>query len=216
MDSNILVQIISIYCSNHKNLCRGYVLTDEESGLIWQPVIEFRELMEFEGTPMLGDTDSSTSVVFPLNQNRFAAYNFQLTFSCDFNFAEFPFDHHDCPMEYGDGFFGQQYMTFNITMATFSNKSTKSGGDPIIMDKFPFPFEFQLVSLPIFERRKIYMATTFTYSYTGILLKMRRKSLGQLLCGFFYPTAAFALLSMISFLIKPDVVRLFVMNLFKL
>ena len=203
MDSNILVQIISIYCSNHKNLCRGYVLTDEESGLIWQPVIEFRELMEFEGTPMLGDTDSSTSVVFPLNQNRFAAYNFQLTFSCDFNFAEFPFDHHDCPMEYGDGFFGQQYMTFNITMATFSNKSTKSGGDPIIMDKFPFPFEFQLVSLPTFELMDRNM---IPWSYASIALNMRRKSPGQLLCGYFYPTAAFALLSMISFLIKPDVV----------
>ena len=47
------------------------------------------------------------------------------------------------------------------------------------------------------------------FSYTGIALRMRRKSLGQLLSGFFYPSAAFALLSMISFLIKPDMVSSF-------
>ena len=179
--------------------------------MIWQPIFEIRRLMEFEGTPMLGDTDSSTSVVLTLNQNRLVGYNFQLTFSCHFNFAAFPFDHHDCPMEYGDGVLSQEFMTFNMTMVTFRNQSTKSEGDPIMIDNLPFPFEFQLVTLPTFEREKYNQP----YSYTGIILKMRRNSLGQLICGFFYPTAAFALLSMISFLIKPDVVRLFVLNIYK-
>ena len=97
-------------------------------------------------------------------------------------------------------------MRFNVTQAVFGNVSTKSGGDSIILDDLPFPFEFQLVILPNFELRNVY---NVTYSYTGIVLKMRRKSPGQLLCGYFYPTAAFALLSMISFLIKPDMVSSF-------
>ena len=94
-------------------------------------------------------------------------------------------------------------MRLNITQAVFGNISTKFGGDPIIIDNLPLPFGFQLVVLPTFELKDIYK---MSFSYTGIVLKMRRKSPGQLLSGYFYPTAAFALLSMISFVIKPDMV----------
>ena len=158
---------------------------------------------------MYGDTDSSVSKMFPKwlwNQNRLNSESFQLTFSCSFQFADFPFDFHECPIEYGSGSLRQEKMRFNVTMADFGNLSTESGGEPIILDKLPFPFEFQLVVLPNFEVKTNRRNNPVTFSYTGIALRMRRKSLGQLLSGFFYPSAAFALLSMISFLIKPDMV----------
>jgi hypothetical protein len=151
----------------------------------------------------------SISNIFPnwTMGNRLVIEKFQLTFSCNFDFAEFPFDSHECPLNYGDGVFHQHFMTFNTTNASFgefgTNLSTNSGGDPIILDNLPFQFEFQLVSLPNFE---LMHKQTWPFSYTGIVLKMKRKSLGQLLIGYFYPTASFALLSMISFLIKPDMV----------
>ena len=47
-----------------------------------------------------------------------------------------------------------------------------------------------------------------TYPLTGMIIKMKRKSLGLLLGGYYYPTTAFALLSMISFLINPDIVSI--------
>ena len=170
--------------------------------------------MKFKHTVMYGGTDSSQSLVFPKwpqwPQNRVTGETFQLTFSCNFDFSEFPFDSHDCPIEYGSGFFSLEQMRLNKTQAVFGNISTKFGGDSIILDNLPFPFEFQLLGLATFELRNIYGVS---YSYTGIVLKMRRKSPGQLLSGFFYPTAAFALLSMLSFLIKSDVVRLFVLIL---
>ena len=163
-------------------------------------------------TPVYSQTDTlSGSMVLPIweaPQNRFTSKLFHLTFSCHFDFAEFPFDSHECPIEYGSIYFSQDQMRFNATKAVFGNMSTKIGGDPIILNNLPFPFEFQLVALPTFEITSIYK---ISYSYTGIVLKMRRKSPGQLLCGYFYPTAAFALLSMLSFLIKPDVVRIFVL-----
>merc|ERR1712241_361525 len=37
-------------------------------------------------------------------------------------------------------------------------------------------------------------------------MKLKRKSLGQLLSGYYYPTSTFAFLSMMSFLIKPEIV----------
>ena len=71
-----------------------------------------------------------------------------------------------------------------------------------MLNNFPLPFEFELQPLPSFERR-IY---NFNYSFTGMQIKLKRKGLGRLVTGYFCPTAAFALLSMISFLINPDVV----------
>ena len=168
----------------------------------------FERLIKFKHTSMYGQTDSSYSLVFPQGKrNRITGETFQLTFSCNFDFSEFPFDSHDCPIEYGSSFFSLKEMRLNQTEAVFGNISTYVGGDPITLDKLPFPFEFQLVVQPTFEKTSVYRGLTF--SYTRVVLKMRRKSPGQLLCGYFYPTAAFALLSMLSFLIKPDVVRLF-------
>ena len=139
--------------------------------------------------------------------NRVVVEKFQLTFSCNFNFTEFPFDSHECPLKYGDGAQSQILMRFVTTNASFgefgTNLSTNSEGDPIILDDLPFRFQFQLETLPNFE---LLHKQTWPFSFTGIVLKMKRKSVGQLLIGYFYPTASFALLSMISFLIKPDMV----------
>ena len=139
--------------------------------------------------------------------NRLFVEKFQLTFSCTFGFAEFPFDSHECPLKYGDDVSYEKFMRLNSTLASFgefgTNLSTKSGGDPIILDNLPFRFQFQLETMPNFTLK---YKQTWPFSYTGIVLKMKRKSLGQLLIGYFYPTASFALLSMISFLIKPDMV----------
>ena len=156
--------------------------------------------MELKKRQILGQHEASVSMVFPPTEprNRLVVDVFQLTFSCNFDFSGFPFDFHECPIVYGDALLGQERMRFQTTMARFDNVSTKSGGDPIILDNLPFPFEFEITALPTFVLHDF-------YSYTGIVLKLTRKSPG-VLTGYFYPTAAFALLSMISFLIKPDIV----------
>jgi hypothetical protein len=184
-------------------LFSDFDLTEEESKLIWQPVLGFQKLIEFKRTPMYGGSESSVSKLFPGRQNRIIGENFQLTFSCDFDFAEFPFDSHECPVEYGSSTLSYKNVRFNITQAVFGTTSTKSGGDPIILDNLSFPFEFQIMAQPSFKLANERMVS---FSYTGIVLKMRRKSPGQLLIGYFYPTASFAFLSMISFMINPDMV----------
>ena len=152
---------------------------------------------------------TSMSRIFPKRElgNRLVVEKFQLTFSCTFGFTEFPFDSHECPLKYGEDVSYTKFMRFNSTLASFgefgTNLSTNTGGDPIVLDSLPFRFEFELVSLPNFV---LLYKQTWPFSYTGIVLKMKRKSLGQLLIGYFYPTASFALLSMVSFLIKPDMV----------
>ena len=75
---------------------------------------------------------------------------------------------------------------------------TKPGEDPIIINNLPYPFEFQLESIEAYALRN--------NSHTGMILKMKRKSLGLLASRYYYPTATFAIISSISFLIHPDVV----------
>ena len=74
----------------------------------------------------------------------------------------------------------------------------------ITIEDSPFPYEFQLKAIPSFE--KVYNGYG-AYSYTGMTFNLRRKSLGQLLSGYYYPTGSFAVLSLISFLINPDQVK---------
>ena len=72
----------------------------------------------------------------------------QLTFSCKFEFNDFPFDSHECPMEYGD----KKYQSFNLKMNSshviHGNLSNRIGEHPIILNNLPFPYDFELRSMP--------------------------------------------------------------------
>ena len=85
---------------------------------------------------------------------------------------------------------------------------TKIGGKPIIPDKLHQSYQLQIESLPT-SLQKIFDGNSLQ-SKTGVILKLRRKSLGHLESSFYYPTASFALLSMISYFIKPDIVSCFI------
>ena len=124
----------------------------------------------------------------------------QLTFSCHFDFAAFPFDSHDCPMEFGERLKTTKDVTYNASHIIYGNESQRIGEHPIIINNLVFPYEFHLQSLSEFQKFNSYDY----HSYTGMLMKVHRKSLGQLLSGYYYPTGSFALLSMISFLINPE------------
>ena len=97
-------------------------------------------------------------------------------------------------------------MNFESATIVYKDKTTRYGTDlPILIDHLPYPFKFEIQSIPTFNQT----IGGYNYSYTGMLLKMKRKSFRKLISGFYYPTGSFAMLSMISFLIKPDVVSIF-------
>ena len=133
----------------------------------------------------------------------------QLNLLCHFSFSEFPFDSHECHVVYGDDVYGIEKIRLTPAKIAYRNSSIKIGDNPIVIGNLPFPFEFQLEPLPSFE--KMY---EIPYSNTGFILKLKRNSFGKLLSSYYYPTASFALLSTISFLIKPDVVRLLKIHIF--
>ena len=121
---------------------------------------------------------------------------------CNFSFIDYPFDCHECTLIYGDKRAGLNNVIYASPEISFGNILHKEGDEPIIFDHLPFQFEIK--SLP--------NSTTtpdpwgFTNSRTGILFTMKRNDFGKLLASYYYPMASFAGLSLVSFLINPDVV----------
>ena len=93
-------------------------------------------------------------------------------------------------------------MKFAKAKIYFGNMTTSDG--PIILSSLPFPFEVQINYLPTYE--EYHKAAYMMKSKTGMSLSLKRSNMGHLNSGYYYPTTAFALLSMISYLINPEVV----------
>ena len=169
---------------------------------IWHPNFDFLNLMKYDETQISGSTKSSTNMWYDKKSNHFQyTTHFQLTISCDFNFANFPFDSQECSLQFGS-LVPIPKMILKPPVLTYGKWQYVNKEKPIILKSLSH-FEIKLNSLPSFE------IETFgsNFSFTGMNFTLKRKNMGQLSSGFYYPTTAFAILSMISFLINPDVVR---------
>ena len=179
---------------------RDQLLIGKQSQSIWHPVVEFADLLKYEKTKVYGD--SATFSLWYMGNKKFEySEEIKLTFFCNLHFMNFPIDSHECHLEYGDDSYGTEKILLNSATIGYADSKTNLGKDPIIITDLPFPYEFQLESLPSFNKE---YQSYGNFSYTGMNIKMRRKFLGQLLSSYYYPTGSFALLSLISFLINPD------------
>ena len=78
------------------------------------------------------------------------------------------------------------------------------GEGKIHLNQSRLPFDISFESLDSYE---LFQAG-FVYSFTSFRIFLERNKVGQLVGGFFAPTAMFAALSLISFTINPDVVSI--------
>ena len=77
-----------------------YIKIDQSTAeKIWHPVIEFESLL-FERKKLYGHT-SQFSFWYKESYGLMYVENLQLTFACPFYFTNFPFDKHECHLEYG-------------------------------------------------------------------------------------------------------------------
>ena len=181
----------------------GLQIDKKTAKSIWCPVINFENLLKYELTKTYGN-----SVIYNLwlydDHLLYYGEAFQLTFPCRFYLSKFPFDSHECFIYFGDERYSTDtLMIYNFTLyyGMNSNYGTNKENVPLILDDLALPLGFELEVLPMREKD-----FNYNVSQAGILIRMERESLGQLLSGYYYPTASFALLSMVSFAINPDVV----------
>ena len=181
-------------------------MTRKEYRYVWRPNLEFENVMQYSSPKQYGGEAYDSTKTFELwylgDQQLEYSEPVQLNLLCQFSFIEFPFDSHECNVEYWYDGYGVEKLRLTPATISYRNSSIQFGNDPILINHLPLPFEFQLV--PLSATEKFYDKP---YSYTGLVIRLKRNSFGKLLSGFYYPTASFALLSMISYLINPDVVR---------
>ena len=182
---------------------------------IWRPAITFENVIDSKLAKVYGATDTFffqfTGMKDGKNEGLAYGEQFQSKFACYFKFNTFPFDSHQCRIEFGELLYETKLLKMSATQV-LKNGYRISGpnDDPIIINNLPFPYEFQLKSLLPFEVNFGTEIWPANYSYTGCLITLERKSINYLMVGYYYPTTAFALLSMISYLIDADIVRILI------
>ena len=157
--------------------------------------------MKYEQTKSFGSQVSSKFFIFG-NDLEYGE-EFQLTFPCRFHLSKFPFDSHECSIYFGDGRYSTDELRFNVVTINdpINGLCYNESSVPLVLEDLALPFRIELEVLP--TKEKDYGYNVFQ---TGILIRIKRESLGLLLSGYYYPTTSFAVLSMMSFLINPDVV----------
>ena len=155
----------------------------------------------------LDNTESFSLQYSPNNKQLTKIYrkmdSVKLKFSCQFHFEKFPFDKHECELLFVDWQNNKVEIIFDTPsfgkheknhQLIFANKSFIMLISPATSFK---------ISIKIMNSSLIYYKT---YSSTGVKLTLQRQKLGLLLGSFYVPTGIFAILSMASFVIHPDIV----------
>ena len=185
-------------------------IREAKTNVIWHPKITFLRLLSLEKFPGIG-YETIKYFYYRDNGNSDKIHmfeNFKLKFSCDFDFQTYPFDEHECDVAFVDWRFEHKEMLFNATKyikyrdqyLTFGNK----GSLKISAKATPFA-----INITINEATAINSPGGMS-SIAGIKLNMKRKSIDLLFGSYYVPTGMFAVLSMSSFVINPDVVRYFI------
>ena len=110
-----------------------FEITGRKAKMVWHPVIEFGHLLDFKRTDLYGGPwqisfwHLGNSLDHPRFKNMLAyGEKFQLTFSCNFSFADFPFDTHECPMIFGDPKYSTRRIMFNSTTLYYIRDSYRN------------------------------------------------------------------------------------------
>ena len=124
------------------------------------------------------------------------------TFYCDFDFQFYPFDNHKCYLRFYNIRSSAQYLKFTPTQIYVNSSSTNLTETPLSIETYRLPYAITVESIPT----GITLNEKWSYINSGIVFNIRRNDIGQLIGGFFGPTAIFTFISLVSFLIDPDVV----------
>ena len=166
---------------------------------LWHPLIDFEKRMDLQQSKVYGSTIGGI-MGYKRNQMMYAEA-FKLKFSCPFDFDNFPFESNHCCLSYGDIKNGASNVTLMPAIIIYDNMTTAEG--PIILSSLPFPYKIHITSQSNFNKTDKGDDMNL-FSQTGVCFYLKRSRMGHMGSAYYYPTTAFALLSMISYLIDPD------------
>mgnify|MGYP001195437232 FL=1 len=182
-------------------------INPEEANHFWHPTLQFDRILHLEKQSIFGQPKHPFAFWMLTTENTLQySEEIQVTFTCPMDFSDFPFDVHFCNFTLGDYEYEIEEVEFDWSTVTYSDNSKnilllKSPEDVIFINDTTTPFKYELSLI------KPHVMTDLEneiYSYSGFKIRLERKGRGTLHHSFFIPTAVFAIVSMISFLIHPD------------
>jgi hypothetical protein len=187
-----------------------YEINDVEADLIWHPTLVVENILKIEKLSIYGGGSSTKYLWIKYPHYIEYAEHIKLTISCDFDFSQYPFDSNECDMDFGDPVYEADYMQLTGMEIYFEDKYT-SIDEPlpitVLVAGLPYKIDIQAKE----EFKLIAPDADESYSYSGIKFTFTRNSLGLLLGGFYGPTAIFAVLSLISFVIEANAVSIYIL-----
>ena len=166
---------------------------------LWHPWMDFEKRIDLQQSKVFGSTIGGT-MGYKRNQIMYVEA-LKLKFSCPFDFDNFPFESNHCCLSYGDIKSGASHVTLLPAVIIYDNMTTAEG--PIILRSLPFPYKINITSQLTFNKTDKGDDMNL-FSLTGVCFDLKRSRMGHMGSAYYYPTTAFALLSMISYLINPD------------
>ena len=127
----------------------------------------------------------------------------KVTIYCSMDFKHFPFDSHNCDLNFGASGITNNALKMDPTTINYKNQSVNYNEGLLSVKQSCLPFDISLESLEPFE----YIQGGMKYSYAGIRLHLTRNDFGVLIGGYYGPTIIFSMLSLVSYSIKADIVR---------
>ena len=124
------------------------------------------------------------------------------TVSCEMDFTLFPFDHHSCDMIFYLTQHPSDYVMFDSPMVFKGQNNVSIGEESMNIPTKRLPYTISVESL----NTSIVYTLNRKRSATGVRFHFARNSIGLLLGGYYLPTGIFASLSLVSFIIKPEIV----------
>ena len=154
----------------------------------------FRKVIHTEILPLYGDEEH-----FQLWLNKEESWmehyqSMKVTFSCKFDFGDYPFDSHDCGLDFGmPALVHNKSAKFGPIQILGRDSKTKLLDKEVEIPNDHLPYKFTIIG------KEAYPHYSFKYfaPYSGVIINVKRETLGELVGGFYSPTAIFALLSML-------------------
>ena len=196
---------------------------------MWAPQITFGNIFQSQLITSWGKGGQKFNFWFESNTQKMTfSKSMKITLTCDFHFENYvgidisivqkckliaylitmiifqPFDSHLCDFDFGIVGHSNRSVDFDPVQVL----PPKGGIKPIVLTKgtvipnLHLPYSFMMISKNNYGKPLV----GYVRPYTGVIIKIYRDKLDQLIGGFFGPMTIFALLSMVSFFINPDVV----------
>ena len=193
---------LSLESNNPNKSIKWYAVNEFDQTQIFTKTLEISGTKTIVRTRKYGAIDKDYFWYFhPENMMEYQQ-SLKVTIYCSINFKHFPFDYHNCDLNFGASGITINALKMSTTAMNYKNQSVSHDEGLLHMKQSRLPFDISLESLKPFE----YVEGGMKYSYAGMRIHLTRNDFGVLIGGYYGPTIIFSMLSLVSYSIKADIV----------